>query len=66
MDGMNTSSASITAATNNSKFSTANEDFLNQKIYFIQNHIEHLWHEITNLPAPWTYELDFFKYVVFF
>ncbi len=42
MDGMNTSSASITAATNNSKLSTANKDFLNQKIYFIQNHIKHL------------------------
>ncbi len=69
MDGMNTSSASTTAATNNSKLSTANEDFLNQKINFIQNHIEHLLHEITNLPAPWTYGVDidgrifFIKYI---
>lgn len=37
---------------------TSNEEFLNQKINFIQDHIEHLFQEITNLPAPWTYGVD--------
>ena len=52
---MNTSSASTTAATNGT---TTNEEFLNQKINFIQTHIEHLLHEITHLPPPWSYGVD--------
>lgn len=31
------------------------EDYLNRKISFIQNHINNLLIEITNLPEPWTY-----------
>lgn len=34
---------------------SASEDYLNKKIAFIQNHINNLLAEITNLPAPWTY-----------
>lgn len=34
---------------------TASEDYLNRKIAFIQNHINNLLIEITNLPEPWTY-----------
>ena len=33
----------------------ASEDYLNKKIAFIQNHINNLLIEITNLPEPWTY-----------
>lgn len=31
------------------------EEYLNRKIAFIQNHINNLLIEITNLPEPWTY-----------
>jgi hypothetical protein len=34
---------------------TTSEDYLNKKIAFIQNHINNLLIEITNLPEPWTY-----------
>ncbi|CAF0760532.1 unnamed protein product [Brachionus calyciflorus] len=34
---------------------TNNEEYLNKKINFIQNHINNLLIEITNLPEPWTY-----------
>lgn len=37
-----------------SKASTS-EEYLNRKIAFIQNHINNLLIEITNLPEPWTY-----------
>lgn len=38
-----------------SNSSTTSEDYLNKKIAFIQNHINNLLIEITNLPEPWTY-----------
>ena len=59
MEAINTSSApgSTSAAAAGVK-NNSNEEFLNQKINFIQNHIEHLLQEITNLPAPWYF---FFK-----
>ena len=34
---------------------TTSEEYLNRKIAFIQNHINNLLIEITNLPEPWTY-----------
>lgn len=34
---------------------TTSEDYLNKKITFIQNHINNLLIEITNLPEPWSY-----------
>ncbi len=34
---------------------TTTEEYLNRKIAFIQNHINNLLIEITNLPEPWTY-----------
>ena len=34
---------------------STSEDYLNRKISFIQNHINNLLIEITNLPEPWTY-----------
>ena len=37
-----------------SRLSTS-EEYLNRKIAFIQNHINNLLIEITNLPEPWTY-----------
>jgi hypothetical protein len=35
--------------------SATSEEYLNKKISFIQNHINNLLIEITNLPEPWTY-----------
>lgn len=64
---MNSSSMSLTSTTGATIQSsngtgtgaiTTNEEFLNQKINFIQNHIENLYNEITNLPEPWSYGVD--------
>ena len=49
----NTSSQSNGATTTST--SATSEDYLNKKIAFIQNHINNLLVEITNLPEPWTY-----------
>lgn len=40
---------------NNLQSGSNNEEYLNKKINFIQNHINNLLIEITNLPEPWTY-----------
>lgn len=42
-------------STNNTNSMCTNEDYLNKKITFIQNHINNLLIEITNLPEPWSY-----------
>ena len=61
----NTPSASSTSSSHaghcrhNSSTTAANnatgDDYLNKKIAFIQNHINNLLIEITNLPSQWTY-----------
>jgi hypothetical protein len=43
------------AATASQPAASNNEDYLNKKIAFIQNHINNLLTEITNLTEPWTY-----------
>ena len=49
---------------------TTSEEYLNKKIAFIQNHINNLLIEITNLPEPWTYAVTedgrvfFIKYII--
>ena len=46
----NSATTATTTAT-----ATTSEDYLNKKITFIQNHINNLLIEITNLPEPWSY-----------
>ena len=43
------------AATLAPNSTATSEEYLNKKITFIQNHINNLLVEITNLPEPWTY-----------
>jgi hypothetical protein len=47
--------ASPTTTTPALTTATTSEEYLNKKINFIQNHINNLLVEITNLPEPWTY-----------
>ena len=50
------SATAAASSSNNTATGTAtSEDYLNKKIAFIQNHINNLLVEITNLPEPWTY-----------
>jgi hypothetical protein len=64
-----TTNSSPTANSNTPQL--ANEDYLNKKMAFIQNHINNLLIEITNLPEPWTYAVTedgrvfFIKYIYF-
>lgn len=48
----NSAIKSVKSSSNNAP---SNEEYLNKKINFIQNHINNLLIEITNLPEPWTY-----------
>ncbi len=65
----NQTTNSPTTNLNNSPPQLADEDYLNKKMAFIQNHINNLLIEITNLPEPWTYAVTedgrvfFIKYV---
>ena len=43
--------------TYNAGAAATSEEYLNRKIAFIQNHINNLLIEITNLPEPWTYAI---------
>jgi len=50
-----TAAPTTTATTTAPISSSTSEEYLNRKIAFIQNHINNLLIEITNLPEPWTY-----------
>ncbi len=52
----NVDHTSVSTESNRPPISSAtSEEYLNKKIAFIQNHINNLLNEITNLPDPWTY-----------
>jgi hypothetical protein len=36
----------------------SHDEYINEKIKFIQDHIKSLFYEITNLPSPWSYCVD--------
>jgi hypothetical protein len=59
VDGNNQNNSDSTLSTPmnnlNTTTITTSEEYLNKKIAFIQNHINNLLIEITNLPEPWTY-----------